>query len=58
MKTPLQPGDIDFAFTDQLNRQARRRKLLWAVADIVAPVIIIIAAMAVGWILCATWTSN
>jgi hypothetical protein len=58
MRTPLQPGDIDFAFTDKLNRQARRRKLLWSVADIVAPAIIILTAMAVGWILCATWTSN
>lgn len=46
---------IDFAFTDQLNRQARRRKLLWAAADIAAPVIIIIAAMAVGWLLRGWW---
>lgn len=54
----IKPGEIDFSFTDQLNRQARRRKLLWAVADIAAPVVVILAAMAAGWILCAVWTSN
>jgi hypothetical protein len=50
---------IDFAFTDKLNRQlnaqARRRKILWAVADIAAPAIIILAAIAIGWLLRGWW---
>lgn len=46
---------IEFAFTDRLTAQARRRKLLWAAADIAAPVIIILTAMAVGWLLRGWW---
>lgn len=46
---------IDFAFTDHLNRQARRRKLLWAVADIAAPALIVCFAIAVGWLLRGWW---
>ena len=46
---------IDFAFTDRLNAQASRRKLLWAVADIAAPLVIISAAIAIGWLLRGWW---
>ena len=51
----MKPGEIDFQFTDRLNRTARRRKLLWAAADLAAPIVIVLAAMAIGWLLRGTW---
>lgn len=58
MKKQLKPGDIDFEFVDRLNRQARRRRILWSGLDLAAPLIVVLAAMAVGWMLCAAWMQS
>lgn len=48
----MKPGDLEFAWVDQLQRQARRRRIMRAAVAVAAPAVVILAAMAAGWLLC------